>query len=529
MAFRFKLTNDGTAPGASPTLQSYTHSTPTTIRRQLKPSDTSTLTTTAYAPDGSDDLNAGDALWCQFVSEGMAAGITFANGQTIKMAMQCLEANQNNNAFLQLFVSVVSNDGATVRRTLRTKVLDGTEMNTTIQNRFLSTTQDGADYTTVEGDRLCVELSLQGDAVASGGVQGHNGSMRFGGSGSSGDLPENDTEAGATFNPWIEFAPSDLFTRTIAVGGGFTPAGALANSKLAGLSVSGSITPTGTLLQRVNQFLGGGFTPAGVLINEARQFLSGSISPTGLLVNLADKLFGGSITPSGSLDNVKEGGSFTIELGGGITPTGTLTQAASQLLSGGVTPTGAIVRQAQKVLGGSITPTGTLTILKVAVISVGGAITPVGTLINQAAKQLVGSITPSGALTERIDKLLVGTITPTGSLGNLKVAVLSLGGAIAPVGNLINQATIRLFGTLTMTGQLTEKVTKYLSGAVTPTGLVTLRVARAILISGIIAPIGALITTKITATVTKIIQPFGKTHRDGNATQDGFGRTEKKW
>lgn len=212
MATRFRLTADNTAPAVSPTLQSYSHTSsypdPPGNVRKLLTSDSSTLATTAYTPDGADHLVAGDSLHCQFVSAPLASGIAFTNGDTIKCAVQGLEAHTSNNLFLQLYVSVVSEDGATVRRVLRSKVADGTEFTASITNRFLSTTQDGATYTTVTGDRLVVEFSVTGTPAGSGGVQGHNASLRWGGSGAGGDNGENDTDTGATLNPWIEFVPT---------------------------------------------------------------------------------------------------------------------------------------------------------------------------------------------------------------------------------------------------------------------------------------------------------------------------------
>lgn len=213
MATRFRLTNDTTAPSVSPTLQSYTHNAPTTVRRKLLTSDSSALTTTAYTPD-ADISHAGDALWCQFVSDPMMAGRVFSNGDAISVAMQGLEAHANNNLFLQMYVAVVSQDGNTVRRVLRSKVSDGTEWATTLESRVHATTQDGASYTTVAGDRLVVELSAQGSTGAGGGTQGHNGSMRFGGNGAGGDIT-TDAQTGTTLNPWFEVVPNDLFVDVI--------------------------------------------------------------------------------------------------------------------------------------------------------------------------------------------------------------------------------------------------------------------------------------------------------------------------
>ena len=217
MATRFKLTADATAPAVSPALQAYGHSAPATVRSKLLTSDSSALATVAYTPDGADHLVAGDSLHRQFVSDGMAAGIAFTNADAISFAVQCLEANAGNNLNIQLFVSIVSSDGGTVRRTLRTKVEEATELATSLTNRHLSTTQDGATYTTVDGDRLVVEFSVEGTPVGAGGVQGHNASLRWGGNGAGGDLGANDTDTGTTLNPWIEFAPTITFPA-------FTPA-----------------------------------------------------------------------------------------------------------------------------------------------------------------------------------------------------------------------------------------------------------------------------------------------------------------
>lgn len=216
MATRFRLTADATAPAVSPALQSYSHSQGT--RRQLKTADASALATSAYNPDGGAHEVAGDSQHIQFVSAPMNSGITFTSGETIKTAIQGLESSANANLFVMLFASIVSEDGGTVRRTLRSKVADGTEMATALTARFHSTTQDGANYTTVAGDRLVVEYSVNGTPAGSGN-NNHNASLRWGGNGAGGDLLENDTETGTTRNPWIEFVPTITFQPlTVATG-----------------------------------------------------------------------------------------------------------------------------------------------------------------------------------------------------------------------------------------------------------------------------------------------------------------------
>lgn len=211
MATRFRLTSSTTAPAVSPALQSYSHTQ--TTRRQLLTVDGSALATEAYTPDAADHLVAGDAHHIQFVSVPMAADNIFTSGDTLKFALQGLEANAANNLQIQVFVSVVNQAGDTVQATLRSKVLEGLELATALTNRFLSTTLS-ASYTTVAGDRLVIEYSVSGTPTAAGGTQGHNASLRWGGGGAGGDLPENDTNTGTTLNPWIEFTTTITFTVT---------------------------------------------------------------------------------------------------------------------------------------------------------------------------------------------------------------------------------------------------------------------------------------------------------------------------
>ncbi len=215
MVTRLRL-SESVAGAVSPAFQSYTHSQGTV--RKLSRSDTSNLTTSAYAPDAADHLVAGDAAHTQFVSDPMAAGNVFTSGDTLKYAAQVLESNAGNNLTLQVFVSVVDTAGTTVRATIRTKNTGGTEMATSLTNRFRSTTLSGS-YTTVAGDRLVVEFSGTGTPTAAGGTQGHNWSLRRGNSGASGDLAENETDTGTTLNPWIEFATTIAWNAQTATPG----------------------------------------------------------------------------------------------------------------------------------------------------------------------------------------------------------------------------------------------------------------------------------------------------------------------
>lgn len=209
MATRFHFA-DATAPAVSPALQSYTHAAPAQLRSALEITTTDALSTDAYAPDAADHLVAGDSLMRQFVSVPMDSGNVFTTSDAWKAAIQCLESNAGNNLQLQYWIGVYSEDGSTLQATLRSKVLEGLEMGTALTNRFLSSTLSGG-YTTVAGDRLVVEVSALGTPTGAGGVQGHNASIRVGGNGAGGDLPENDTDTGTTLNGWIEFVTTISF------------------------------------------------------------------------------------------------------------------------------------------------------------------------------------------------------------------------------------------------------------------------------------------------------------------------------
>lgn len=212
MATRWRLTATTTDPAVLPAVQSYTHAL--TDIRQLLTSDSSTLTNTTLTPDAADHLSAGDTGFVQFVSAPLGTNV-FTAGDAFKYAIQGQEAHTNNNLFVQVWIGIYSNDGSTLLATLRSKVADGTELATASTNRTFSGTLSGS-YTTTGGERLVIEISLTGTpGPAASGVQGHNGQLRFGGSGASGDLPEDDTDISTAKNPWLEFANTVSFDSTV--------------------------------------------------------------------------------------------------------------------------------------------------------------------------------------------------------------------------------------------------------------------------------------------------------------------------
>ena len=174
------------------------------VRALLLSPDGSALTTTSYAPDAADDLTNRDSCHRQYVSPPL--GLQTLSGN-VKAQFQCLEAHANNQLFLTLKILVCSFDGTSTRATLLAITrATSLELATSLTNRTFPSTALSS-YTVVNpGDRLVIEVGLGGNVTtAAGGVQGHNGSLRFGCSAAGGDLPENETDTGTTLRPWIEF------------------------------------------------------------------------------------------------------------------------------------------------------------------------------------------------------------------------------------------------------------------------------------------------------------------------------------
>lgn len=182
----------------------------TSIMMLLGSPDDSALATLAYTPDAADDLTNKDACLRQYVSGPL--GLQALSGN-ITGQFQCSEAHANNNLFITLKVLVCSQDGSTTRATLLAITrATSLETTTTLTNRSFPSTALSS-YTVVNpGDRLVVEVGLGGNiTTATGGVQGHNGSIRFGCSAAGGDLAVNETETGTTLRPWIEISTNWSF------------------------------------------------------------------------------------------------------------------------------------------------------------------------------------------------------------------------------------------------------------------------------------------------------------------------------
>ena len=206
MPSRFLLPSSGT-PGLSPALRiDWSHTPGTIVRLPMATSTSGTgFAATTYTPDGSDHIAAGTAHIAQFVSAPLAAQTIGV--QTVSLTVLGLEANAGNNLFLHWTVYAVTPADGLVG-TLVAARTDGTELNTTQQARTDSVSS--TSVTVAAGDRLVFEIGVSGTPTATGGVQGHNATLRFGDNGSN--LAANDT-ATTDGNPWLDFATTTIVFR----------------------------------------------------------------------------------------------------------------------------------------------------------------------------------------------------------------------------------------------------------------------------------------------------------------------------
>lgn len=182
-------------------------SSPAATRRMTtikKTASDALATTAAYT-----STTGQDRMHRQYVSDPMAAGITFDTGVTYKCYVQCLESNADDNIVSRLGVRIVSLDGSVVRITILS-VADystATEWNTTIRNKAFANGDAGVgSYVTVAGDRLVIEI---GHNDASGATI--SASSRFGTVSAGGDSGEDETGTGATLAPWFETSATVTF------------------------------------------------------------------------------------------------------------------------------------------------------------------------------------------------------------------------------------------------------------------------------------------------------------------------------
>ncbi len=273
MAVRFYFSST-TIGSPTPGFAAWTRTSEGFRARMSSVKDGSALTTKTFWANAAAAAN--DSCLCaQFHSPPLPAGVAFATTDTIKCQIRCAESGTNDNINRQpICLKVYGSDGSTLRATL--KALGHYGPNTTewisgtLTNKRLA---DGdtldANYTTVAGDFLVLEVGGQVSALAGTSV---TGSMDIGSSGAGADLGENETDSGATLNPWFEISRTFtfLYTATASLTVGAATLSATATFKTFHTAASVPLTAGAATLSATASFTApSAGTVAGVLNNRA--------------------------------------------------------------------------------------------------------------------------------------------------------------------------------------------------------------------------------------------------------------------
>lgn len=145
----------------------------------------------------------------QYVSPPMDSGISFLAG-TVKLQLACREFATGDNSVPRMALKIVNRAGDTTQQVLLSIANYGTTTefinNATLRNAIYANSDVfvGA-YTTVDGDRLVLEIGFTDNSGASPEAQ-----ARYGANSGTADHGENDTET-TSLVPWIEVSPTITF------------------------------------------------------------------------------------------------------------------------------------------------------------------------------------------------------------------------------------------------------------------------------------------------------------------------------
>ena len=209
--------------------------------------------------------------------------------------------------------------------------------------------------------------------------------------------------------------------------------------------------------------LAGGLTPSGEVFRFNEQAVEGSITPSGALDYVFIKDLSGPITPTGALDIV-----MSTDASGEFTSSGSLSSAVSKYVDGDVTFIGELFTSGYIVA--SITPTGSLTMALDMSIDLDGALTSAGTIEIKNSRDVAGAITFDGAL--KLGFKPEGVITPTGALSLYLEMKRDPAGALTPTGSAAINTAKALVGDITFRGRLVRvlSVSVFPVGVLTPSG-----------------------------------------------------------
>ena len=131
-----------------------------TIKTTKQPQTTTTI---AFSDADQTDMDIG---FRQFISLRLTPGQTITGEQQIRASIRVKEDTSSGNMFLAMAIRVMAADGVTVQKVVLPLTRDDVEADTVaLTSRAFFATSEPGNYTTVDGDRLVIELGLGGDPV----------------------------------------------------------------------------------------------------------------------------------------------------------------------------------------------------------------------------------------------------------------------------------------------------------------------------------------------------------------------------
>ncbi len=170
---------------------------PTLVMSRIK---SGTITSRSVAETSSS--NPFDVMLLKFVSEPLPAQV-IAAGSKLTWAIGAQESDKAANDHFKVHAYVVSNDGATIRETILSNNVDGTnpssEWPSTAQGSTPSSAKTLSAFTIQANDRIVIEIGY--DAQNSS-ITSYTGALWYGGTGA--DLTTGGDET--TLTGWFEFS-----------------------------------------------------------------------------------------------------------------------------------------------------------------------------------------------------------------------------------------------------------------------------------------------------------------------------------
>ncbi len=242
-ATRFYFTQ-GVAAAISPAIDAgWEQQVSTFIRNRLVLTKTESSGLTHSAQFGSSSTS--DTAWGQWISPPLAGNVTI--NTPVSLVMRCQEGSISENAHLAFALRVVSQDGSTVRGTLKTQYATATEFATSGATRSfnaLTTTSVAA----LAGDRLVMEVGVHGVTPANVDPI----TLEYGANSLQPDHALADGDVNS-YNAWFEIGQAltfdpEPFTGTINAFGDFVSSMAAAGT----LKFNGTMAATSSISSSMN-------------------------------------------------------------------------------------------------------------------------------------------------------------------------------------------------------------------------------------------------------------------------------------